>query len=321
MLNQNYKYQSLDENNQGGGYAEYNPYGNAGPYANQQTAYTGANAMEQGAGGYEMGSVNQPAGGQASILDQCKNISDAIQELRSKREGQLSAAQNALIDSSTDKEDQATRQTLDYIEDDINTGFRGLRDDIERLKKTPGSGDPRVQPQIDKAIRDLRNEIDQYKKAQANFQNRLKEQVRRRYEIANPDATPEELDQGVNQVLMGQVQTFQVTGTRTKQANDARQAALERSTAIRKIERDMLELSQLSEEIARLVEQQEVPVERIAEDAEQTKTHIQEANTHISRAIVSARKARKWKWIALIIVLIIIGVAVGVGVGVGKNSS
>lgn len=64
----------------------------------------------------------------------------------------------------------------------------------------------------------------------------------------------------------------------------------------------MLELSQLSEEIARLVEQQEVPVERIAEDAEQTKTHIQEANTHISRAIVSARKARKWKWIALIIV-------------------
>lgn len=52
MLNQNYKYQSLDENNQGGGYAEYNPYGNAGPYANQQTAYTGANAMEQGAGGY-----------------------------------------------------------------------------------------------------------------------------------------------------------------------------------------------------------------------------------------------------------------------------
>ena len=157
-----------------------------------------------------MGNVNRPAGGQASILDQCRRINETIQQVRYKREGQLSAAQNALLDSSTDKEDQATRQTLDYIEDELNTGIRGLRDDIERVKKTPGSGNSRVQPQIDKAIKDLRTEINQYQRAQADFQSRLKEQVRRRYQVANPEATPEELDQGVDQVLMGQVQTFQV---------------------------------------------------------------------------------------------------------------
>lgn len=157
-----------------------------------------------------MSAMDQPGNQPASLLDQCTDIKEAIQELRIKREGQLLAAQNALLDSSTGKEDQAARQTLDYIEDDLNIGFRGLRDSLRRLVNTPGSGDPHVQPQIDKAKRDLQFEINQYQKAQSDFQNRLKEQVRRRYEIANPEATPEELDEGVENALAGQEQTFQV---------------------------------------------------------------------------------------------------------------
>ena len=101
----------------------------------------------------------------------------------------------------------------------------------------------------------------------------------------------------------------------------------------------MVELSQLYEEVARLVEQQETPVVNIEQDADNTRTHIQDANKNIDGAIVSARKARKWKWIILLIismlsyflflihdtsanstiVVVIIGVAVGVGVGVSVN--
>ena len=223
-----YKYQSLDDSFQGGGYAQYNPYGGANPYSEQPPpSYSGASAVESGHGGYgrpsfllnspaqtdhiEMNSMNRPPQvGQAGILDQCRNINEAIQDLKFKRQGQLSAAQNALLDSSTDKEDQNARQTLDYIEDDLNHAIRALRDDIERAKKTPGSGDARVQPQLTKAIKDLKGEIAQYQKSQSNFQARLREQVRRRYEIANPEATGEELDRGVDQVLMGQAQAFQV---------------------------------------------------------------------------------------------------------------
>jgi len=157
----------------------------------------------------EMNQV-QPGGGTTGILNKCKEINDGIGDLRSKREGQLSAAQNALLDSSTEKEDQTARQTLDYIEDEINNGFRYLRDLLKRIKQTPGSGDARVQTQIDVTSRNLRREIEQYQRAQSDFQKRLREQVRRRYEIANPEATPEELDQGVDNVLMGQEQSFQV---------------------------------------------------------------------------------------------------------------
>lgn len=156
-----------------------------------------------------MGGQPQPSG-PTGILNKCKEINDGIQDLRSKRESQLAAAQNALLDSSTGRDDQTSRQTLDYMEDEINTGFRYLRDLLKNIKQTPGSGDPRVQTQIDVTSKNLRREIEQYQRSQSDFQKRLREQVRRRYEIANPEASPEELDQGVENVLMGQEQSFQV---------------------------------------------------------------------------------------------------------------
>lgn len=156
------------------------------------------------------GGYGQQAGGPTAILNKCKEINEGINDMRAKRESQLAAAQNSLLDSSTGKEDQSTRQTLDYIEDEINNGFRYLRDSLKKVKQTPGSGDSRVQSQIDLTSRNLRREIEQYQKAQSEFQKRLREQVRRRYEIANPNATAEELDRGVENVLMGQEQSFQV---------------------------------------------------------------------------------------------------------------
>jgi syntaxin 1B/2/3 len=154
----------------------------------------------------EMGQANNTT----SILNKCTEINDGLRELRNKREGRLAQAQHELLDSSTGKEDQAARQNLDYVEDDINNTFRYLRDLLKKIKQTPGSGDSRVQTQIDVTSRNLRKEIEQYQKAQSEFQKRLQEQVRRRYEIANPDATPDQVDQGVQAVLLGQEQSFQV---------------------------------------------------------------------------------------------------------------
>ncbi|GMG16366.1 unnamed protein product [Aspergillus oryzae] len=239
--------------------------------------------MNQVGGGYD----NQPAD-PTSLLNKCREINDGIADIRAKREGQLAAAQNALLDSSTGKEDQVSRQTLDYVEDEINNGFRYLRDLLKKIKQTPGSGDSRVQTQVDVTSRNLRREIEQYQRAQSDFQKRLREQVRRRYEIANPDATPEELEQGVDNVLMGQEQTFQ--------------AALERSAAIRKIEQDMIELGRLYQEVAELVHQQEPAVEQINQGAEEVAGNVANANTQITHAIDSARRARKWKWYALLII-------------------
>ncbi|OGE49925.1 hypothetical protein PENARI_c019G12298 [Penicillium arizonense] len=321
-------YQSLGDNNQGG-YGQYNPYGSQqqNPYGSQQQSYGygggygQADAVETGNGGYEMSNVNQPSGGgPTAILNKCKELNEGIAELTTKRETQLAHAQKALLDSSTGKEDQASRQTLDYIEDEINTALRYLRDQFKRIKETPGSGDSRVSGQVENVSRNLRREIEQYQRTQTDFQKRLEEQVRRRYEIANPEATPEELEQGVQNVLMGQEQSFVVPGTRTRQANDARQATLQRSAAIRKIEQDLIALSELYNEVAELVHQQEPAVAQINQGAEETHRNVEQANTKLSSAIQSAKNARRWKWYALIIVIIIIAIVVGVAVGVVESN-
>jgi len=254
--------------------------------------------------------------GPTAILNKCKEMNDSIQDLKVKREGQLALAQNALLDSSTGKEDQSARQSLDYIEDDINNTFRYLRDQMKKIKQTPGSGDARVQTQIDVTSRKLRREIELYQKAQVEFQRKLKDQVRRRYEIANPNASPDQIDQGVQNVLLGQEQTFQVAGDRTRQANDAKQAAMERSAAIRKIEQDMIELGRLYQEVAELVQQQEPAVEQINRGAEDVVDNVNSANKQLGSAVTSARKARKLKWIIALIIVIIILIIVGVAVGV-----
>lgn len=150
------------------------------------------------------------SGGPGAILDQCKELNEGISQLTKKRETELVKARKALLDSSSGKEDQDSRQTLEYLEDEINTALRYLRDKFKRIKETPGSGDSRVHSQVENVSRNLKREIEQYQASQNDFGKQLKEQVRRRYEIANPDATSEELEQGVENVLAGNEQSFEV---------------------------------------------------------------------------------------------------------------
>jgi t-SNARE complex subunit (syntaxin) len=52
--------------------------------------------------------------------------------------------------------------------------------------------------------------IQEYYKSQTEFERALLDQVWRRYEIANPDAIAEEVEEGVQEVLAGRQVVFQV---------------------------------------------------------------------------------------------------------------
>lgn len=62
----------------------------------------------------------------------------------------------------------------------------------------------------------------------------------------------------------------------------------------------MIQLSQLYNEVAELIHQQEPAVTQINQGAEETHANVQQANTKLDSAITSARNARRWKWYALI---------------------
>jgi syntaxin 1B/2/3 len=89
-----------------------------------------------------------------------------------------------------------------------------------------------------------------------------------------------------------------------------------RHNELQRIEQTLMELASLFQDLAVLVEQQEVPVAQAEQNAENTTKFIDQGNQHVKKGIISARNARKWKWWCLLIVILIIAIAVGVGVGV-----
>lgn len=68
----------------------------------------------------------------------------------------------------------------------------------------------------------------------------------------------------------------------------------------------MIELASMFQDLAVLVEQQEIPVQTAVQNAEDTTKHIDEGNAHVVKAQNSARNRRKWKWYCLLIVVIIL---------------
>jgi syntaxin 1B/2/3 len=78
----------------------------------------------------------------------------------------------------------------------------------------------------------------------------------------------------------------------------------------------MIELGRLYEEVADLINQQDVAVEQINQGAETVVDNVDKANTQIDSAIHHARNRRKWKWYLLAIIILIIVIVVGVAVGV-----
>lgn len=64
----------------------------------------------------------------------------------------------------------------------------------------------------------------------------------------------------------------------------------------------MIELGRLYEEVADLINQQDVAVEQINQGAETVVDNVDKANTQIDSAIQHARNRRKWKWYLLAII-------------------
>jgi syntaxin 1B/2/3 len=71
---------------------------------------------------------------------------------------------------------------------------------------------------------------------------------------------------------------------------------------IRRLEQELKKVLELVLEVQEAIQQQEPAVENIVRDAGNVHQDLENANTQLTGAISSARKARRWKWYALIIV-------------------
>ncbi|PKY07773.1 t-SNARE [Aspergillus campestris IBT 28561] len=275
--------------------------------------------LEQGPNSYEL--QPEPTNPMTLILLKRQQITEELGSLRTRREIHLPTAQQALLDSTGIAEDQQARSNLDRTESEITTSLQRCRSLLSELRdQVSAAPDARARTQLDVASGNVQTEIAMYYRAQSDFNVRLREQVRRQYHVAHPAATEEDVESGVQNVLGGTEQTFKIQGMRSTAARDAQDRIAERSAALRKIERDFIELNTLSQEVAQLVHLQDPVVENIEEKTKEVADDTLKANDHLDKGITSARNARKWKWWALFIVILIIAIIVAACVGWCKTT-
>lgn len=144
------------------------------------------------------------------VLTKRQQITHELNQLQTLRDSNLYSAQQALLNSTTVSDDEAARQELDDARSSINHTLQQVRKLVDELRYLADPSDPRVRAQVDAAKNQVQQAIQDYYRSQTEFDRALRDQVWRRYEIANPEASPEEVEHGVQQVLAGTQMVFQV---------------------------------------------------------------------------------------------------------------
>ncbi|KAI0437755.1 t-SNARE [Xylaria telfairii] len=302
----------------------YNPYQQS-PSAEQGYSY-GYDGQEHELQDY--GQQQPPAAGQTQTLPQQEFLGridflrNEIGTLTSNVEAIASLHQRSLAEADsggvavqqlertvaeTQSLNAGIRDQLKFLANDANRTVDGSRAVKERQVNT-------IKAQFE---RELRN----YQEEESSFRGRYRDQIARQYRIVNPEASEDEVREAT-EADWGNEGVFQTAlrTNRTGQASSVLGAVRARHNELQRIEKTLMELASLFQDLAVLVEQQEVPVVQAEQNAENTTKYMDQGNQQVKKGIISARNARKWKWWCLLITILIIAVAVGVGVGVTQAS-
>lgn len=230
---------------------------------------------------YNAPSMNGGTNGSSgrSILEDCRDIDRAIDELEA-RLSSLQSLQRRVLN------DQASAASVDAENADIMTEYRSLGQRLKKVKSSPAAGQPSNAPQVGRVDRRLKKAINDYQRLESDFRRQMQDQQARQYRIVRPDASEEEVQAAVED---GGGQIFQqalLNSDRTGQARSALGAVRARHEEIRRIEETMIELAQLFQDLDQLVVEQEPLVQTIEQKGEEVKEDIVQANTELDKGIV-----------------------------------
>ena len=300
-----------------GGYGESNPYDTRGSSFDTRGSEQPPPAYGYGRTGYgqhnevEMQPLNSGAAAEDpfadhvngrqhqqqdpnAILNDCRAVGHAIDDLES-RLPELQRLQRGFTSGTG-----ASNKDIDAMSADIMTSYRGLADRVKRIKSQPSASSPRNKAQVDALDRRIRKAINTYQQTESAFRKEVQDQQRRQYLIVRPDATEAEITEATSSGSDQQIfQQALLNSDRRGQAQSTLRNVRERHDAIQQIERTMMELQQLFQDLDAVIVQQEPMIQNIETKAEETNTHLEAGNVHVGQAVTSARAARKKKWICL----------------------
>ncbi|KAM3553536.1 hypothetical protein MY1884_006618 [Beauveria asiatica] len=171
----------------------------------------------------------------------------------------------------------ATNQQLDALSSETLVLYRELIKRVCTIKSNPEANDPKYKPQVDRVDRRLKQAIQKYQQVESGFRKRTQDQMTRQYRIIRPDASEQEVRAAVEDTSNNQVfSQVLIQSDRQGRARAALSAVQDRHNALVKIKQQIVELSQLFQDMDTLVVQQEDPVTQIEKDRQAYFQHTQQ---------------------------------------------
>lgn len=254
----------------------------------------------------EMAPLAQSAGPIASgdpnaILNECRDIDRGVDQIERNLE-QLRMIQQRTLDDADSSSSSAANRQLDSLSSDTMAQYRTLTERVRLVKSNPDSRTPKNNPQVGRVDRRLKQAIQQYQQVESQFRKRTQDQMARQYRIVRPDASEQEVRAAVEDPSGAQIfSQALMQSDRQGRSRAALNAVQDRHKALVKIEQQMMELSQLFQDMDTLVIQQEAAVVQIEQKGEEVVDNLDKGNQEIGVAVNTARKTRKKKWICLAI--------------------
>lgn len=296
----------------------------------------GAGAGAAGDGSY---AINMPSstataqGGTSTFFGQISEIQDLIRQI-DLNVNRISELHSRSLNNVGEAMQQAAEQELMGVAQQTSGLTNRVKNMIKSLEveanKIPASGpapegiDRNVRlTQIGAAKNRFKETILRYQEVEKAYRTKYRQRTERQLRIVKPDATQAEIQSALDGDAGGQ-QIFSqalLSSNRQGEASGALREVQERNTDIQRIERTIMELAALFQEMSILVEQQDEQLNVIKDHAQHTEQEVQAGRHQTDKAVVAARRARKRRWICfwLLVILIIIVIVVVIGAVCGSG--
>jgi syntaxin 1B/2/3 len=284
-----------------GGYnAQQNPYAQGG-----QNPYEQGPDMEMQSFGNEA-----PVSDPNAILNDCRDIERSISDIESNNLEQIGALQQQMLQSTDTSSNSPPARQLDGLISETMQQYRSLTDRVRRIKGKPDANSAKNGPHVDRVDRRLRQAMNQFQVLESQFRNRMQEQMARQYRIVRPEASEDEVREAVEDTSGQVFSQALMQSDRRGQSQAVLRKVEDRNRELAKIERQMVELAQLFQDLDTMVVQQEEAVTQIEQKGEEIVDNLDKGNEEIAVAVDTARSTRKKKWICFAIVVAIIAIIV-----------
>ncbi|KAJ8473269.1 hypothetical protein ONZ45_g16356 [Pleurotus djamor] len=252
-----------------------------------------------------------PSGETGNFLSEVAQIQESIDQLHAniKRISELHAKSiNAIAD---DSHRDATE--LENVSNDTRALSNSIKDRIKHLESQSSTGrDVQLRRNRIALVRqNFLEALQRYQQVEQQSRSKARDRVERQFRIVKPDATPEEVAAVVNNSSGQGDQIFADALTSSTRYGDSRMAyreVQERHQEILRMTQTLAELGQLFNDMATLVEQQDVTIGIIEDTSRKVEEDAKAGDEQVAIAVKHARNARRMRWIFFGICVFIVAV-------------